>query len=248
MTEPVAGRDGWVALGMAVSATSAAVSSFSGLRSLAEVAGWAPEMAWLFPLTVDAYAMTATRVWLAASTRSDRARRFARSNAVGAILLSLCGNAAWHLVAAQLIAVSWPIVLAVGTVPPLVLGLVAHLAVLRTQVDGLVAAETTRTEAMSTTALPALVSPVTGPSTATAVQPLPVRPALESGDGPRTGTKDGLYEAARAADAAYRLAHGSRPITRDALRQELRIGGSRATAVLRRLKEEQGEPGSVSSD
>jgi hypothetical protein len=78
--------------------------------------------------------MTATRVWLSAATRSARARHFARWNAIGAISLSLLGNAAWHLVAAKVLTISWPIVVVVvGAIPPAVLGLLSHLAVLRGQ-------------------------------------------------------------------------------------------------------------------
>ncbi len=88
----------------------------------------------LLPLTVDAYAMTATRVWLVNSTRSVRTRRFARWNAVGAVGLSVLGNAVWHLIAAGLLRVTWVIVVVVGAVPAVVLGLLSHLAVLRTHV------------------------------------------------------------------------------------------------------------------
>lgn len=56
------GRDWWVVCGMAVTAVSAAVASFSGLRGLAELAGWPQPLAALLPLTVDAHALTATRV------------------------------------------------------------------------------------------------------------------------------------------------------------------------------------------
>jgi hypothetical protein len=131
----VSRRDPLVTLGMAVAATSAAVSSFDGLRSLAVASGWAVMLAPLLPLTIDSYAMTSVRVWLSATTSSQRARRFARTNAIGAIGLSLAGNAAWHLIAAKLLSLSWVIVLGVGSVPALILGLVSHLAVLRNQVD-----------------------------------------------------------------------------------------------------------------
>src|SRR5258708_983581 len=97
-------RDWWVAAGMAVSATSAAVSSIAGLRGLEVVAGWPVSLAPLLPITVDSYAMVATRVWLSQATRSRRARHFARANAVGAIGLSLVGNAAYHLIATGLLA------------------------------------------------------------------------------------------------------------------------------------------------
>ncbi len=206
-------RDGWVVAGMTVSATSAAVSSFAGLRGLAVVAGWPVVLAPLLPLTVDAYAMTATRVWLAASTGSAQARHFARTNAIGAILLSLLGNAIYHLIAVHLVAASWVVVVAVGAVPALVLGLVSHLAVLRSQVDP--EAEAVRAEAVS-------------PAPAADLSPARVRTEVE------------LLAAARAADQAHWAAHG-RAISRDALRQELRIGGQRASVLLRRLRQERKE-------
>lgn len=128
-------RDWWVVAGMTVTALSAAVSSFSGLHSLAAATGWPEALSPLLPFTIDAYAMTATRVWLSKATGSAAARRFARWNAIGAIGLSLVGNAAWHLIAAKVLAVTWPIVVLVGAVPPAVLGLLSHLAVLRGQDD-----------------------------------------------------------------------------------------------------------------
>lgn len=200
-----------MAVGMVVSAASAAVSSFEGLRSLALVAGWSARMAFLLPLTIDAYAMSATRVWLADSTGSARARRFARSNAIGAILASLVGNATYHAVATGLLRTNWVVVVIVGAVPPVVLGLVSHLAVLRQQSDP--------------------VAPESVPGTT----PEPER-------GTRYGTEDELLAAARRADTAWRRAHQGRPISRDALRQELRISAGRATAALRRLRADQPTP------
>lgn len=128
-------HDWWVIAGMSVTACAAAVSSFSGLHSLAAATGWPEVLASLLPFTIDAYAMTATRVWLSKATGSAAARRFARWNAIGAIGLSLIGNAAWHLIAAKALTVTWPIVVLVGAVPPAVLGLLSHLAVLRVQDD-----------------------------------------------------------------------------------------------------------------
>jgi hypothetical protein len=126
-------RDWWLTTGMAVSASAALVSSFDGLRSLAAAAGWQPLMAPLLPLCVDAYAMSATRVWLANGPSTTQARRFARWNAFGAIGLSLIGNATYHAIAAGLRTVTWVVVVVVGAVPPAVLGLVSHLAALRKQ-------------------------------------------------------------------------------------------------------------------
>lgn len=200
-------RDWFVAAGMFVSAASAAVSSFDGLRSLALVAGWSTYMAPLLPLTLDAYAMSATRVWLADMATSTRARRFARRNAVGAIAASLLGNATYHAGAARLIETRWIVVVIVGAVPPVVLGLVSHLAVLRGQ-------------------------PETVPQSVPDTTP-------EAQDGTRYGTEDELLTAARAADAAWRRLHNGRPISRDALRKELRVSAARATEVLRRVRLEE---------
>lgn len=208
---PAPQRDGWVAVGMTVSAAAAAVSSFSGLRSLALATGWGDWLSPLLPLTIDAYAATATRVWLANSTRSVRARRFARWNAVGAVVLSVIGNAVWHLIAAGLLQMSWVIVVVVGAVPAAVLGLLSHLAVLRTH-DAV---------------------PVPEPAPAAV-------PGTDEQDEARTpyGTADELLAAARAADAAYRDENNGKPITRDELRAALRISAQRATALRRYLREE----------
>lgn len=248
-------RDWFVAAGMFVSAASAAVSSFSGLRSLALVAGWSATLAPLLPLTIDAYAMSATRVWLADTTASARARRFARKNAVGAILASLLGNATYHAIAAGLVSTSWAVVVVVGAVPPVVLGLVSHLAVLRRQVDPPNPAALRRPKRPARPLPPPVPSPAlvpaapklaldntsprhsSRPQDAPAKPPSPRRYAKRAQPNrPRYGTEDVLLAAARAADAEYRAAHDGKPISRDELRRALRIGSGRATAVLRRLR------------
>ncbi|GIM95677.1 DUF2637 domain-containing protein [Paractinoplanes toevensis] len=118
--------------GMTTAAISAALASFAGLRGLAVVAGWPDRLAWLLPITIDAYAMTSARVWLAGTVGGLRARKFARANAIGAIATSIIGNAGYHLIATGLINISWPIVVFVGAVPAAVLGLTAHLHALQT--------------------------------------------------------------------------------------------------------------------
>lgn len=121
-SQPTAARrDLWVALGLFVSAVSAAVGSFEGLRSLAAATGWSEWQAPLLPVTIDAFALSAIRIWLLGSAVSARARRLARAGAIGAVALSLSGNGVWHLVSAGLVPVHWVVVLVVGAVPPLVL-------------------------------------------------------------------------------------------------------------------------------
>jgi len=182
---------------------------------------------------------------VAGSTGSQRVRTFAKWNAIGAILLSLAGNATWHLVNAHLLPITWHVVMAVGAVPPVILGLVTHLAVLRRQVDAVPRDELST----GSTVLP-LREAVPEPLVRTGQDATKSRPEDEAkratpprrqGSGttpsrPRYGSQDVLMAAARAADAAYRAAHDGKGITRDALRAELRIGGERATAVLRRLR------------
>ncbi|GLW63985.1 hypothetical protein Arub01_22290 [Actinomadura rubrobrunea] len=213
-------RDWWVMIGMTIAAASAAVASFSGLYGLAAMAGWPVRLAWLLPLTLDAHAMTSARVWLAASTRSQAARRFARANALGAIAASITGNAAYHAIGTGLLDVTWPIVVLVGAVPAAVLGLTAHLHALRNRTDPVTPSRDG-----------------TGDNTADREAESSKKPKRRSTGNrhrARYRTADDLYAAARAADARYRQIHG-RPITRDALRTELRISTPRASELRRRL-------------
>jgi hypothetical protein len=237
----VARRDLWIMLGLSIAAVSAAVSSFDGLRSLAVATGWSTAMAILFPLTLDSYALTSIRVWLTSSIDSRRVRAYAKWNAVGAILLSLAGNAAWHLIAAGLLEVTYLVVMVVGGTPPVILGLVVHLATLR-QTERAATEAVKRPDAEAMQAAPTVVEPVRP------VEPAPVSPALteapersKSESGVRTqysayATEDELLEAARVADAAWRASHDGRPISRDELRKALKVSGARASAALRTLR------------
>jgi hypothetical protein len=121
-----------VLLGAAwVAGIAAAVASYSALYQLARVTGWPWFTAWLFPLTVDAYAVAALRVWLGRATSSATARSRARWSAVLAIVASMAGNAALHAATAGVYTITWPVVVAVSAIPPVTLGLVSHLFALR---------------------------------------------------------------------------------------------------------------------
>ncbi|NMO50933.1 DUF2637 domain-containing protein [Actinoplanes sp. TBRC 11911] len=201
---------------MAVAAISAAVASFAGLRGLAQVAGWPDRLAWLLPVTIDAYAMTSARVWLAGTLGNDRAGAFARANAIGAIATSVVGNAGYHLVAAGLVPICWPVVVLVGAIPAAVLGLTAHLHALTT--------------VAATNQLPTATAR-NGPQASTRVRTRRVKRRTETD----------LLTAAREADARHREAHDGRPISRDGLRAALRIAGPKATELRRRLAAETSE-------
>lgn len=233
MSSPSPRSDKFVSLGMSVAAISAGVSSFAGLRSLALLAGWSDWSSLLFPLCIDAYALSATRVWLTAPQGADRARRWARANAIGAILLSLSGNGAAHLLAAHLLELSWLIITGVSAVPAVVLGLCTHLAVLRSQVgpDGPVRDEDGTRSVLAKSEVGPEV-PIPEPRTA----PPPARQRAKQPPAPRD--RDALLALAREVDAAHRAANHGRPLTRDVLRQALRVGGTTATTLARQLREE----------
>ena len=145
--------DALFALGMAAVSLAAAISSYSGLALLADLAGWNHRLALLLPLTIDAYAVTATRVWLSPKTAGRRARRWAKGNAIGAIATSVAGNAVSHAAAAHVFTPTWPVVVMVSAIPSIVLGLITHLWHLRNTPDPVpataavpVAADTARNE------------------------------------------------------------------------------------------------------
>ena len=114
---------------LGVVATAAAVLSFAALRDLARVCGFAPSLAWLLPVVVDAGAAAGSLVWLG-GTAAGPARRFARALALTLLGLSVAANALGHGLAAFALAPAWWVVVIVSAVAPAVLGAVVHLAVL----------------------------------------------------------------------------------------------------------------------
>jgi hypothetical protein len=120
-------RDALSIIGMVAVAGAAAFTSYSGLYGLAHLAGWPGKLAMMLPVTVDAYAMTATRVWLSPARLTKKARAWARGNAIGAITTSVLGNALFHAAAAHVLSITWPVVVALSAIPPIALGLTVHL-------------------------------------------------------------------------------------------------------------------------
>ena len=108
---------------------AAAVLSFSALRDLALLCGFAAELAWLLPVVVDAGAAAGSLVWLGGRTY-ELARRFARALALTLLGLSVAANALAHGLDAYRLAPAWWVVVIVSAIAPAVLGAVVHLAVL----------------------------------------------------------------------------------------------------------------------
>lgn len=114
---------------LAIVAAAAAVLSFSALRDLALVCGFAVELAWLLPVVVDAGAAAGSLVWLGGAV-AELPRRFARVLALALLALSVAANALGHGLEAFGLAPAWWVVVIVSAVAPAVLGAVVHLAVL----------------------------------------------------------------------------------------------------------------------
>ncbi|WP_166459626.1 DUF2637 domain-containing protein [Amycolatopsis pithecellobii] len=106
-------------------ATGAAVLSFTSLTDLAIVCGTHRNLAWLFPVALDAAAVVATRVWLARV--SSEVVVEARRIAVGTLVLSVLGNATDHYLRAYQVVPPWWLVAVVAMVPPVVLVTTVHL-------------------------------------------------------------------------------------------------------------------------
>lgn len=120
---------------LGVVAAAAAVLSFAALRDLALVCGFESRLAWLLPVVVDAGAAAGSLVWLGGRA-DDAARRFARSLALGLLVLSVAANALGHGLAAFALVPAWWVVVIVSAVAPAVLGAVVHLAVLVSRAGG----------------------------------------------------------------------------------------------------------------
>jgi hypothetical protein len=122
-------RDWITTLGMLAVGAATVVSSFSGLDGLAAICGWG-RLSSLLWVTVDAYGAVASRLWMRGS---GEVRGFARTNAIGAVVASVAGNATYHWIIAstpagqQPVAPHWGLVVGVAAVPAVVLGLLIHL-------------------------------------------------------------------------------------------------------------------------
>ena len=115
--------------GLAVALAAAAVLSFAALRDLAIAVRVSTNLAFLLPIAVDAGAAVSCAVWLTPSTRPD-ARAFASRLTLALLATTVVGNAAQLGMHANGIVPPWWVAVAVGAVPPAVVGGVVHLLVL----------------------------------------------------------------------------------------------------------------------
>lgn len=121
----------WVGIGVALIA--AAVGSWAALHFLAASTGWVWWSPHLLPASVDIGGVSAGWVWLRADV-TPHAREYAKRLTFGAAALSLAGNAVGHLVAEGVLdGGSWPLIVAVGAVPAVMLVALVHMAALVTE-------------------------------------------------------------------------------------------------------------------
>lgn len=112
---------GWVGLGK--------LTGFGEIALLPGIAdGFTIDSAITLPLGVEAYAAFALRVWLSSTTRSAKAKRFAKWSTIGALTLGAAGQVAYHLMTSAGITVApWQITTFVSCLPVVVLGCAAAL-------------------------------------------------------------------------------------------------------------------------
>jgi hypothetical protein len=122
----VAVWSGWVGLG-----TMAGFGVIQPLPGIAD--GFRLNTAIVLPISVEAYAAYALRVWLSTSTHSARTVRFARTSAIASLVIGAAAQVAYHLMAAAgYTRAPWPVVMLVAIIPVVVLGLASALAKLVT--------------------------------------------------------------------------------------------------------------------
>lgn len=121
---------------------AAAVSVWSGWVGLGQMCGFgviAPlpgivdgfriNTAIALPISVEAYAAYALRVWLSTSIYSQRTTQFAKRSAIASLVIGALAQVAYHLMAAAgYTRAPWWVVVAVAIVSVLVLGLASGLA------------------------------------------------------------------------------------------------------------------------
>lgn len=143
-TTPVCGHQrplrSWPLL---VLATPAAVAVWSGWVGIGQMTGFGKirplpgiwdslhvDTAVTLPIGVEAYAAFALHVWLTSNTVvSHRTRRFARWSAIGALVLGMAGQVAYHLLTqAGVTRAPWEVTTLVSCLPVVVLGMGSSLA------------------------------------------------------------------------------------------------------------------------
>ncbi|MFD8564825.1 hypothetical protein ACFV1N_46810 [Streptosporangium canum] len=247
-------RRDWTVIGCVLLVALATVTaSFTAQSGLGELAGWTTvfhvfgvevAMSWLLPITVDAYGIAATRIATDKARYSAEVRGHAFGHALAAVVVSVLGNAMFHLIEAEVIVLggaAWVLVVAVSVVPPIALGGLAHLlgVAARDEVEAVAVSAAAPLEAadpvdeMVVERLP--VDPA-APGTAGLTSPIgevidvPAIPAPSPAPTPvLTPAPDELFPVAADRYAAE-IAEGQAPAV-SRLKRDLKIGQPRAVKI-----------------
>jgi hypothetical protein len=111
-----------VRISMALVALAAAALSYQSLAQLGQLCGYG-SLSWLYPVVVDAGAAASCAAWLHNGSRQALGMTWSL------LSISVALNGTTHWLESIHTAPSWPLVVAVAAVPPMVLGLCVHLAV-----------------------------------------------------------------------------------------------------------------------
>lgn len=122
------------AAGLAVVLAAAAVLSFDALRGLALAVSIPERLAWLLPVAVDAGAAVSCATWLGRGVPREAAR-YAAGMTWALLGVTVLGNAGQLGMHAHDVIPPWWVAVAVGTIPPAVVGATVHLLVLVTRGD-----------------------------------------------------------------------------------------------------------------
>ena len=127
---------GWVGLGV--------LCGFGPIHPLPGIAGGVViNTAITLPVGVEAYGAYALRAWLTPGV-PERAQRFARRSAIGALALGMCGQVIYHLLsAAHAARAPWPVVMLVSCIPVITLGFGAALTHLLREAEAVVTEDAT---------------------------------------------------------------------------------------------------------
>lgn len=117
----VAVWSGWVGLG--------GLCGFGVIHPLPGIVpGFRLNTAITLPVGVEAYGAYALGAWLAPAGVPERAQRFAKRSAIGALVLGMLGQVVFHLLsAAHATRAPWPVVVLVSCMPVVTLGFGAAL-------------------------------------------------------------------------------------------------------------------------
>jgi hypothetical protein len=224
-------------------AAPAAVAVWSGWVGLGELCGFGVihplpgiipgfqlNTAITLPVGVEAYAAFALGAWVGPLPVSERARSFARRSAIGALVLGMTGQVAYHLLAAaHAQRAPVPVVVLVSCMPVVVFGFGAALAHLL------------RLPAEATTAEPsaeAALEPEPEPVVTTAEQ---VTPPAITGAGPKATRKVTGRGPAKAEQAARAAVLAGQLVSARSLARNHHIGRDRAGDILASVRAELAE-------